>query len=318
MDPTWRRRRSSGRRASWIWLSLGLVLAGSLTSLLGSMLLDVVAAEHPEPEPARLVLPRVVGASAPSATASLVALGLEVRTELAQNELRPEGTVFAQSPVEGAKVAVGSTIVLQVSAGLLPVVPQVVAQQVDAARALLEGDGFAVSTVEVLDEVAPAGEVVAQQPAGGDQVRPGAVLTLVVSTGPPLRAVPDLRGLPQDQAVAALGAPRLVLGTVSAEPSRTAPAGEVLRSSPGPGTMVPPGTPVAVVVSSGPPPTVGVPSVIGTWWQDAVDVLAHRGLRVLVATVPVEDPAARGYVREQSPAGGELEPGRDVVLTVAV
>jgi hypothetical protein len=59
--------------------------------------------------------------------------------------------------------------------------------------------------------------------------------------------------LTQAAATTALGNAGLTVGTVSNAASTTVPAGAVISQNPGAGTLVAPGSAVALVVSSGPP-----------------------------------------------------------------
>ncbi len=83
-------------------------------------------------------------------------------------------------------------------------VPDVVGQPREAAEATLAGASFRSESTEV-EHWAEAGTVVEQTPAGGSRAEEGTLVGLDVSDGsrdPPV--VPDLVGLPRDQAVAAL------------------------------------------------------------------------------------------------------------------
>ena len=70
-----------------------------------------------------------------------------------------------------------------------------------------------------------------------------------------LLTVPDVAGLPESDAVAALEATGLVVGERVERPHRRIPAGTVIRTRPDAGETVDPGTPVEVVVSIGQPAT---------------------------------------------------------------
>ena len=71
---------------------------------------------------------------------------------------------------------------------------------------------------------------------------------------PPSVAVPNVVNLTQAAATTAIVNAGLTLGTVSNASSTTVPAGSVISQNPGAGTLVAPGSAVALVVSSGPPP----------------------------------------------------------------
>ena len=70
---------------------------------------------------------------------------------------------------------------------------------------------------------------------------------------PPLVTVPDVVGLTQSAAEAAIVAVSLSVGTVTTQSSSTVPAGSVISQAPAAGSEVTPGTKVDLVVSAGAP-----------------------------------------------------------------
>ena len=64
------------------------------------------------------------------------------------------------------------------------------------AEARLRAAGFGVDTTEQFSDDVKASDVIGQQPTAGARVRGGRVVTLVVSKGPDLVEVPDVRGQP--------------------------------------------------------------------------------------------------------------------------
>ena len=97
----------------------------------------------------------------------------------------------------------------------------------------------------------PAGSVISQSPVGGTQVNTGSAVSLVVSSGVLLVAVPDVVGLTQADATSAIGDAGLSVGAITNATSTTVPAGSVISQSPAAGTQAPVGTAVALVVSTG-------------------------------------------------------------------
>ena len=81
--------------------------------------------------------------------------------------------------------------------------------------------------------------------------------TIVLTPGGAPVAVPNVVNLTQAAATTALGNAGLTVGTVSNASSTTVPAGAVISQNPGAGTLVAPGSAVALVVSSGPPCPTG-------------------------------------------------------------
>jgi serine/threonine-protein kinase len=126
--------------------------------------------------------------------------------------------------------------------------------------------------------------------------------------------VPMLVGTPADEARAALEG----LGLHVQEVRRAhgvVPAGLVITTEPGPGSLVGPGQTVRLVVSSG-PTQAPVPSVVDKPGPAAEAALVEAGFPCEVRQVQSDRPAGT-VLAQEPPAGRRLPPGRKVVLTVA-
>ncbi|MBA3350337.1 MAG: PASTA domain-containing protein [Actinobacteria bacterium] len=200
-------------------------------------------------------------------------------------------------------------------------VPGVVGLDVVQARANLE-DFRLEASVEKTADNAPAGQVIAQAPDGGTRVDRGSIVALTVSRGPtkpPVAVqptVPELVGLPLDEAETALGDEGLVLGETTEEPSDDFDEGIVSDQSPDSGAEVDEGSSVDVTVSSG-SGLVLVPGVVGLDEATAVADIRGEGLVSSVERVPDEEVAA-GTVISQSPGEGkEVETRSTVTIQVS-
>ena len=109
------------------------------------------------------------------------------------------------------------------------------------------------STQQSLDQ--PEGTIIAQDPAAGTSVPRDSVVKVTVVSGKPLVAVPDLRGMTEDEARQALLDLKLKPGTASDEFDPSAPEGQIIGQSPAATVEVAVGTPVDYVLSKGPEPT---------------------------------------------------------------
>ncbi len=94
-------------------------------------------------------------------------------------------------------------------------------------------------------------------------------------------AVPNVLGISQAAASAAITSAGLVIGNITSASSTSVPSGDVISESPLAGTMVSAGSAVNLVISSGPPadttPPVIVPQVVGTsgnngWYLSSASV----------------------------------------------
>ncbi|HEY3703263.1 MAG TPA: PASTA domain-containing protein [Acidimicrobiales bacterium] len=150
------------------------------------------------------------------------------------------------------------------------------ANQATAARLLSKAELRPRFTATANEDVA-AGVVVSWAPSQGLQ-REGTVVTVVLSTGPTPRVVPDLTGASYSDAAAKLQGVRLVPARQNAF-SDTVAQGNVISTTPGPGTSVGRDSTVTLVVSAG-PDMVSVPDVLGSNAAGATRSLQGAGLKV--------------------------------------
>jgi beta-lactam-binding protein with PASTA domain len=194
-------------------------------------------------------------------------------------------------------------------------VPGVVGSTEAQAQATLVSAGLRVGRVSrVVVPGRPAGQVLRQAPQEGACVNHGSVVALTVTRAADAR-VPDVVGSTLEQAQRDLVRAQLRRGALS-RTAADAPEGTVIRQGTEPGTMVPVGTQVALVVSRGPPP-VRMPDLTGATLERAGAILSEFRLR-LAAVDSAESDAAAGTVVRQRPAPGtEVAPGAAVAVTLA-
>jgi eukaryotic-like serine/threonine-protein kinase len=149
----------------------------------------LVVSEGPE----QVSVPDVVGDDEDDARGALEDAGLRADVTEEESEDADPGTVLRQSPGAGEQVDKGSAVELVVAKAPPEVdVPDVVDQERDAARQALRDAGFEVrvrqETVDTLDQDEI---VIDQDPAGGEQLRKGSRVTIVVGRfEPPLNPEP--------------------------------------------------------------------------------------------------------------------------------
>ena len=115
--------------------------------------------------------------------------------------------------------------------------------------------------------------------------------------------VPDLVGLTEDEARAAIGDAELAVGDRTFETSDSVERNRVISQDPNPDQFVAPGTEIDFVVSEG-KPQVEVPFVVGQKRDAARDALDERGLEAKFQERDSDEPA--GQVLETDPAGGAM------------
>jgi serine/threonine-protein kinase len=139
------------------------------------------------------------------------------------------------------------------------------------------------------------------------------VLSVVVSSGPPLKAVPRAVGMRIAEASKLISDRGFQVRRVEAHAK--APAGVVARQLPAPGKNLGAGEKVTLVVSAG-PRLVSVPRTVGLDQQSAVARLQDAGLASQLKSVGSAKPA--GQVVSQSPgAGSRMARGDTVTLSVS-
>ncbi|QSB16266.1 PASTA domain-containing protein [Natronosporangium hydrolyticum] len=192
--------------------------------------------------PAVYPVPDIIGADRDLAVRQLESLGLVVvEGEPAHSSTVPEDRVLTVEPEVGTEVVPGVEVTITLSKGRPPLsIPSLVGKQVDEATAELSEMGLEVAVEEVEND-APEGEVVNQDPAPNTGAEPGDVVTLEVSRGPPTRPVPDVSGERCNRATETLEEAGFEVDAIGR------PRGRVALQNPSPGTGLPPGSTVQIV-----------------------------------------------------------------------
>src|SRR6184192_2134545 len=220
-----------------------------------------------------------------------------------------------------SRVVRGATqadVQLPSSPGPKVAVPNVVGQTQAAAASALTGAGLTRGAVTMQSSsTVAAGSVISDSPPAGTMVASGSPVNLVVSICAAQIAVPKLVGQTQAAAASAITGAGLTVGAVTMQSSRTVAAGSVISESPPAGTKVASGSPVNLVVSSG-PAQVAVPNVVGQTQAAAASALTGAGLTVGAVTMQSSSTVASGSVISESPsAGTKVASGSAVDLVVS-
>ncbi len=137
-------------------------------------------------------VPNLVGISLENAVEALEDVGLgigDIDEEF--DEDVPEGYVLDQDPEADDTLPEGAGVDLVVSKGPEVLeVPDVVGESEDDAIEILEDQGFGWS-IETRDSAEPEGTVLEQYPEAGEEVEPGTMVDLIVSTGIEMVKVPN-------------------------------------------------------------------------------------------------------------------------------
>ncbi|KAB8168647.1 Stk1 family PASTA domain-containing Ser/Thr kinase [Streptomyces sp. 3MP-14] len=216
----------------------------------------------------------------------------------------------------GVLLLAGGIGVWYINSGQFQRTPGVYDLPVDEAEQELRSAGLKVRIVEDYSETVEPGHVISTDPERGERVRRNATVTLVVSRGPEIAEVPNLRGVPVEEAREQLAEAGLAVGEETERFSDEVPRGAVIESDPEPGAERRPETAVNLVVSRG--QELSVPNVVGEPEGSAMQRLREAGFDVEVAEERVHSEEEAGTVAEQSPVGGESAGEGDTVeLTIS-
>jgi serine/threonine-protein kinase len=302
--------RPPRRGPLWPWLAgLGVLLA----LLVGGFLLfDTVKSQFDGAE--QVAVPYLAGIPQASAVNQITDRGLVPNVRRISNSDVEEGLVFAQVPAAGTRVDKEAVVRIDVSAGKPEVtIPSVVGQSESDAVAELTRAGLDFQVVEVNSE-RDQGTVTAQAPNAGLVVVEGTRVRINVSKGPKPVTVPNVIGLPYDQAATELR--RAGFGVTRVDVDSDLVRGSVVDQDPNGGSESSKGTTVTVSVSKG-PLTESVPDVTTQEVTIAQTALESAGFRSRIEYEDTEDSSLDGFVISQDPAGGaQAEPNSIVTLFV--
>ena len=251
----------------------------------------------------------VAGMSAAEAQNQLKKLGLVTELSYVESEAYEQNIVISSDITPGTRIPTGTTVTLTVSSGKEGrEVPNVMGLSDKDAVKQLEAQGFSVNRTESYSSSVEKGNVISQSPEGGQKAPAGSVITVNVSLGKEDSKVrvPNLMGIPEDEAVAKLIEAGLAVGGTGAINSDEYEEGLVCYQSYSYGSYVDPGTTVEIKVSLGSAaatykynasiegPTVeeAPDYVVGT--SVNVTIVADNG-KVLMDTVTTTFPLAANY-----------------------
>ncbi|MGQ0776265.1 MAG: Stk1 family PASTA domain-containing Ser/Thr kinase [Pseudonocardiales bacterium] len=302
-DDPYQRERARNRRAFIAWFVVVLLLAtvvGTAAWWLGSGRWTVV--------------PQLTGLERTAVEATLAEADLDAALTEDHHDSVPADTVISTVPGPGNRALRGSDITVLLSLGR-PVVPDlpVGTPADDAENALSEADLSPrndPAAAEFHDTV-PLGTLIGLEPTAGTTLTVGAPVTLVISRGPAPTTVPDVRGAPEAEAIAALERAGLN-ALVRREFDDEIPGGRAIGTDPTAGEETSRGVDVILLVST----TLVVPEVVGQPREQALAALTEAGF----------DPTERGddagqpgaTVLSVRPEAGSLVDPSDNAVTVQV
>jgi eukaryotic-like serine/threonine-protein kinase len=157
-----------------------------------------------------------------------------------------KGKVLRSDPKAGNRLRRGTAVDVTLSKGPRPIkVPGLAGQNATDAAQTLRKLGLTVERRAENSDTVPKGDVVSQAPDGGHLFR-GDTVRLVVSKGPVLVEIPEVRRMSADKATATLQAAGFEVRTTRV--GYYIGLGLVVNQDPGSGTRVPKGSTVTIYV----------------------------------------------------------------------
>lgn len=230
---------------------------GMIPALLVIIACGVIAFRIVFVEDADVAVPEVVGMSILDAADRLQQIGLLAKVDKVESA-QPAGMVITQHIEPGMRVGRGKVVLLKVSrGGERTPIPDVRGAEYGEAVKLLSEAGFSVESVlRVTDALAPAGSVIAQNPAHPAMVGGLRSVRLLISEGEQnssgLLFVPNLSGQSVELAKNILSQTKLSLDQIKTEPTNDIAEGLVVSTTPRAGARVPVGAPITLSIARKP------------------------------------------------------------------
>ncbi|MDS1115235.1 Stk1 family PASTA domain-containing Ser/Thr kinase [Gordonia westfalica] len=297
------------------WLMAGAIAAVVL--LVGTLFLWSPWSSDANPD---VTVPAVAGLSSEDAQSSLERAGFQVRLLEEPSLDVGAGLATRSTPGEGVLAAEGSEVALYISAGpqrhRIPsdLVGKTPAEALDALKVL----GFTnVKTERVDSTVEMKEKVVSTAPKIGTEVPVNGAVVLNVGNGPREVTVRDVVGMPGDRARAVLEDLGMVVDVVAVDSDQ--PAGEVISTSPGPGSTAEQGSTVQISVSRG--NLFTVPNLRGKTPAEAQASLEQAGWERSTLTrqtrnVPLNSPDNGRVVGQDPPVGSKARKSGAITIIV--
>ncbi|NHE65445.1 Stk1 family PASTA domain-containing Ser/Thr kinase [Rhodococcus sp. D-46] len=267
--------RRKSRRATLIWLLVIAVLALALGFggwWMGSGRYTAV--------------PSIDGLTKDTAVTALQDAGLSPDIQGQYSDAQPIDTVIGTDPASGSRVTKGSTVALLTSLGRPTVPPIPAGGDVSALGAqLADRTLVAVDGGDTFSSKIPIGGVAALDPAPGTEVAVGSSVKVITSKGSPPVDIPDVKGMSENAARAALDKVGISVSTTRTTFDDAVEGGGVIGTDPAVGSSVNAGTSVVLLISD----SVKVPSLIGRSVSSAREELGRLGLEITVRQLTQND-----------------------------
>ncbi|MBL0747501.1 PASTA domain-containing protein [Nocardioides sp. G10] len=198
--------------------------------------------------PERYDVPQLAGQTEDQAQDTIAATNLAFGSSVGRwSETVPEGQVIRSSPKAGTTLKPGATVDLVLSRGRKPFeLKDWTGKDYDGVKAALEKRNLQVEAGEEYSDTVAAGDIISQDPAPGTVVYRGDTVSFVVSLGPELVEVPQVKAMGVEAATELLEGLGFEVETEQADIYLG--IGYVSSSDPGAGAEVPKGSTITLFV----------------------------------------------------------------------
>ncbi|KJY53002.1 Stk1 family PASTA domain-containing Ser/Thr kinase [Bifidobacterium kimbladii] len=183
------------------------------------------------------------------------------------------------------------------------------------AREKVTAAGFHYQEKEDHDSAEPKGTFTKQSPKGGSMAPRGSTVTVWFSSGPKDTAIPDVKGMNQQEARRTLEkAGFKVSPAASVEDSQDVPKDHVTRTDPAAGQSVAKGTSILIYISSG---MTKVPDLSGKTKDDATKTLQSLHFNITIREQASNTVAKDMVISTDPAAGSSVQQGAMITVTVS-
>ncbi|WP_024627541.1 Stk1 family PASTA domain-containing Ser/Thr kinase [Bifidobacterium sp. A11] len=183
------------------------------------------------------------------------------------------------------------------------------------AREKVTAAGFHYQEKEDHDSAEPKGTFTKQSPKGGSMAPRGSTVTVWFSSGPKDTAIPDVKGMNQQEARKTLEKTGFkVSPAASVEDSQDVPKDHVTRTDPAAGQSVAKGTSILIYISSG---MTKVPDLSGKSKDDATKTLQSLHFNITIREQASNTVAKDMVISTDPAAGSSVQQGAMITVTVS-
>ncbi|MBR5995781.1 MAG: serine/threonine protein kinase [Eubacteriaceae bacterium] len=258
-------------------------------------------------------------------------INAEIAPTYGKNKVSSRRRAIAEKNRERLKksVIIASCVLLAVSLITLTVytvkvnsrvyVPTVTDMTQEEAKAAIEDAKLTYYVIQFKSSgQVEEGKIISQTPEAGSVVKKGTSVGVIVSSGPQVVRVPDVKGLYEAEAVSKLKKAGFSVSEIKYENNTEYKNGQVFDQSPGKDVLVEEGTEITLFVSLGKDSTT-VPNLLGETLEEAKKLLSAAGLKLGGTDYEVSSKYAKGTIIKQTPSAyseADKNTSVDVVISL--